>query len=122
MNNAVNWFDIPTTDLDRAIKFYEEIFACKLNKQKFGEDMMAIFPYEKPNGVGGALMAQESQKPSMDGTVVYLNAGDDVATVLDKVEAAGGEILMPKTSIGPMGYIAFIKDSEANKVGLHSPV
>lgn len=121
MNNAVNWFELPTTDLDRAAKFYADILSTELKKEKFGEGMMAIFPYEQGNGVGGALISQASQKPSSDGAIVYLDAGADVANALEKVEAAGGEIIMPKTSIGPMGFIAYIKDSEGNRVGLHSP-
>jgi len=120
MKNAVNWFEIPATDLERAAKFYSEILSSELKMEKFAEAMMAIFPYEQGSGVGGALIAQASQKPSLDGAIVYLNAGGDVADVLDRVEAAGGEIIMPKTSIGPMGWIAYIKDSEGNRVGLHS--
>ena len=112
MDNAVNWFDIPVVDLDRATKFYSEILSSELRIENFAGELMAIFP----------LIAQESQKPSMDGAIVYLDAGDDVAVALEKVETAGGEIIMPKTSIGPMGFIAYIKDTEGNRVGLHSAV
>jgi len=120
MKNATNWFEIPTNDFDRAVRFYSEILAVELKLERFGESMMAIFPYEQGNGVGGALIAQDSQKPCKDGAIVYLHAGDDVANALAKVKAAGGEILMPKTSIGPMGWITYILDSEGNRVGLHS--
>ncbi len=122
MDNAVNWFDIPVVDLDRATKFYSEILSSELRIENFAGELMAIFPFKKGSGVGGALIAQESQKPSMDGAIVYLDAGDDVAVALEKVETAGGEIIMPKTSIGPMGFIAYIKDTEGNRVGLHSAV
>ena len=80
-----------------------------------------MLPCDTENGgVGGALMQSEGSNPSMDGTVVYLSGGDDLSTPLSKVEAAGGKIIMPKTSIGNNGFMAHFIDTEGNHVALHS--
>ena len=80
-----------------------------------------MLPCDTENGgVGGALMQSEGSNPSMDGTVVYLSGGDDLSTPLSKVEAAGGKIIMPKTSIGNNGFMAHFSDTEGNHIALHS--
>ena len=80
--------------------------------------VMAMFPAQ--DGVGGALITGEGYVPSQEGVVVYLNGGDDLNTVLSKVEDAGGKVAMPKTDIGENGFVAYMIDPEGNKVGLHS--
>ncbi|MDP4265349.1 MAG: VOC family protein, partial [Bacteroidota bacterium] len=69
--------------------------------------------------VTGVLSKSASNKPSGNGTVVYINASPDIQTTLDKVEQAGGKIIVPKKQI-PAGFIAIIVDTEGNKVGLHA--
>lgn len=121
--NAVSWFEIPTTDLNRAQKFYETIFDIEMIPLEFPNLQMRMFPLEDMMGVGGALCYAEGfYKPSAtDGPMIYLNANPDVAIVLDKVEAAGGKILVPKTEISPeYGHMAVFLDSEGNRVALHS--
>lgn len=120
MSNALTWFEIPAVDMDRATKFYGTIFDIDLSAD---EEMspgykMAMFPAEE--GVGGALVSGEGYVPSDEGTVVYLNCGEDLAPVLGRVGGAGGQVLVPKTDIGENGFFAFILDTEGNKVGLHS--
>jgi predicted enzyme related to lactoylglutathione lyase len=73
--------------------------------------------------IGGALCYNEQfYKPSAtDGPLIYLNANPDVQEVLDKVEKAGGKIVVPKTQISPEhGYMAVIMDTEGNRIALHS--
>ena len=119
MKNALNWFEIPVNDMDRALKFYNTIFNVEVIAQETTPGFaMAMFPVE--DGVGGALMHGEGYKPSTDGAVVYLNGGDNLSTVLNKVEDAGGEVVTSKTNIGEHGFIAFFADTEGNKVGVHS--
>ena len=81
--------------------------------------IMSMFPV-RGEGIGGAIVKGEGYIPSHEGSVVYLNGGEDLSAVLDKVEGAGGKILRPKTGIGENGFIAFFNDTEGNKVGLHS--
>ncbi len=119
MANAVNWFEIPVSNIERARKFYENIFDNELIPMDMGDDYhMVMFPSE--NGVGGAIIQGAGYTPSQEGSLVYLNGGDDLSEVLGKVEAAGGQVAVPKTSIGENGFFAFFIDSEGNKVGLHS--
>jgi predicted enzyme related to lactoylglutathione lyase len=80
---------------------------------------MAMLPSEQ-GAVGGALFKGDGYKPSQDGAVLYLNGGDDLSHVLNRVAGAGGQVIMPKTGIGENGFIAFFFDTEGNKVGLHS--
>ena len=121
--NAVNWFEIPVTDMDRAKKFYEASFDVQMHSMDMPEMnlKMAMFPTDPTSGrIGGGIAQSQMHKPSATGTIIYLNANPDLQNVLDRVEAAGGKITMPKTSLGPNGYMAFFMDTEGNIVGLHS--
>lgn len=123
MKNAISWFEIPATDLERATKFYETIFGIKLNALDLANIKMRMFQLEDMMGVGGAIVDSGGfHKPSLtDGPLIYLNGNPDVQKVLDKVEAAGGKIMVPKTEISPeYGYMAVIIDTEGNRIGLHS--
>lgn len=121
--NAISWFEIPTVDLNRAQKFYEEIFDIKLTAVDTPQIKMRMFPLEDMMGVGGSLVFNEQfYKPSpTDGALIYLNANPDVQFVLDKVERAGGKIAVPKTLISPeYGHMAMFIDTEGNRIALHS--
>lgn len=124
MDNAISWFEVPATDLDRATKFYEQAFQSKLTPLDLPNIKMRMFPVDNPGkGIGGALVDSGGfHKPSAtDGPLVYLNGNPDVQQVLNRVENAGGKILVPKTEISPdYGYMAVIIDTEGNRVGLHS--
>ncbi len=120
--NAINWFEIPVSNLERATKFYSNILGAKFELTEAMGMRMAFFPTER-DSVGGSLVQADGYVPTTQGALVYLNAGDDLNTVLRRVEAAGGKIVQPKTSIGEngeMGYLAYFLDTEGNKVGLHS--
>lgn len=119
MSNAINWFDIPATDFKRAVKFYSEVLNAELQEMDMGENTIAFFP-TKDNGVGGCIAHGKGYKPTNDGSMVYLNGGDDLAVPLSKVEAAGGKIISPKTSIGEYGFMAVFNDTEGNRVAFHS--
>lgn len=124
MQHAISWFEIGTTDLGRATKFYEAIFNVKLNPLDLPNIKMRMFPLDDMmTGVGGALVDSGGfHKPSgTDGPLIYLNGNPDVQIVLDRVEAAGGKIMLPKTEISPeYGFMAVIIDTEGNRIGLHS--
>lgn len=124
MNNAISWFEIGTTDLDRATKFYETIFGISLIPMDMPNIKMRMFPLDDMmTQVGGALVDSGGfHKPSAtEGALVYLNGNPDLQLILDKVEAAGGKIAVPKTEISPdYGYMAVIFDTEGNRIGLHS--
>jgi predicted enzyme related to lactoylglutathione lyase len=124
MKNAISWFEIPSTNLERATKFYETIFGISLIPMDLPNIKMRMFPIDDPmTGIGGAVVDSGGfHKPSAsDGPLIYLNGNPDVQKVLDKVEAAGGSTMVPKTEISPeYGFMAVIIDTEGNRIGLHS--
>jgi predicted enzyme related to lactoylglutathione lyase len=123
MQHAISWFEIPSTNLERATKFYETIFNVQLIPMDTPNIKMRLFPLEDMTGVGGAVVDSGGfHKPSVtDGPLIYLNGNPDVQNVLDKVEAAGGKIMVPKTEISPeYGNMAVFIDTEGNRIGLHS--
>jgi predicted enzyme related to lactoylglutathione lyase len=120
MTNAINWFEIPVTDFDRAKKFYSTLFNAEIQEMPHPEYRYGMLPADMQNGVGGGIVQGPGFEPSQTGSLVYLNGGDDLSQPLSRVEAAGGKIVLPKTSIGPNGFMAHIIDSEGNKVALHS--
>src|SRR3954469_17801000 len=121
--NAISWFEIPAVDLDRAQKFYETIFDIKMVPLDMPQLKMRMFPVESPMNIGGALCYSPNfYKPSTtDGPLIYLNANPDVQNVLDKIESAGGKIVVPKTEISPeYGHMAVFIVSECKRMSLHS--
>src|ERR1051325_9899154 len=122
-SNSLNWFEIPAENLDRAKKFYENVFNVKLNPTPDMMGMkMASFPTDMGGGkVSGAIAQSQMHKPSQTGSVIYLNANPSIDNVIGRIEKAGGKVVMPKTQISPeIGYMAFFIDTEGNKVGLHA--
>jgi predicted enzyme related to lactoylglutathione lyase len=123
MTNAISWFEIPTADLQRATKFYETILGVSMIPIEIPGQKLTMFPVDDMTGVGGALVESgDFYKPSLtDGTLIYLNGGSDLQLVLDKVDAAGGKIVVPKTEISPeYGFMGVFVDTEGNRIGIHS--
>lgn len=122
MQTAISWFEIPTADFERGIRFYETVLGITLKREDMGPTRMALFPGDENDSVGGAVIhMQGGNPPGPMGALVYLFGGDDLATPLARVEAAGGGIIVPKTLIKPeIGYFAVVRDSEGNHVGLYS--
>ncbi len=122
--NAVGWFEIPVSDMERAINFYEFVFNIKLSRNQLGTLDMAWFPMEdeKPGTAGSLVCMPEFYKPSSDGVLIYFTSqGGDLTTELLKVEKAGGKILMPKKQISEdVGYMGLILDTEGNRIAIHS--
>lgn len=124
--SAIHWFEIPATDFDRAKAFYETVLNTSLfiNDQRATMgSMLGVFPHE--GGVGGCLVhnPQFGYTPAAAGALVYLRVTGDLDQALERVGAAGGEVLLPKTALGDDaggGYVAWLRDSEGNKVGLYS--
>lgn len=124
MKHAISWFEIPATDIDRAQKFYETILGIQMVPMDFGDMQMRMFPLDDPmTGVGGTIVKTDSfHVPSATaGPLLYLNGNPDVQTVVDKIEAAGGTVIVPKTKISDeYGYMAVFTDTEGNRIAVHS--
>jgi uncharacterized protein len=120
MNSYISIFEIPATDISRAIEFYQGILAIKIEKMDFPGMQMGLLPYEEQM-VTAVIMKGEGYEPSESGVTIYLNAGENLQVILDKVEKNGGKIVVPKTAhADESGYFALFLDSEGNKMGLHS--
>jgi len=120
MKNLVSIVEIPTADFSRAVLFYQGILDVRIEEVDMGGLQMGIFPSDGKT-VNVVLVRGNEYKPAVDGTIVYLNAGDDLQITLEKIESNGGKVIVPKTEISPeMGFFAVFTDSEGNKLGLHS--
>jgi hypothetical protein len=119
-SKVVAWFEIPSVDFDRAVRFYEAALDVKLNRQEIGGQPIAVFGYEEP-ATGGAIVHSPSMKPAGGGVLVYLTAQPTVDAALARVEQAGGKVDGPVIKLPQeIGYIAFFTDTEGNRLGLHS--
>lgn len=120
MNRVINWFEIPVADFERAVLFYETVFATKLRRERMNGVDLAVFPYEAP-GPSGALCKGAQLQPGSNGTLVYLDAGAGVAPLLARAEANGGSVVLEQTLVNDcIGYIGVFIDSEGNRVGVHA--
>jgi len=120
MQNSIHWVEIPTTNIERAVGFYNNLLSIEMKVMEVMSMKTAFFPHTAETQSGGCLMQGPNYIPSNKGTLIYLSAGENLQTALDRVDAAGGTIVLPKTSIGANGYMAHILDTEGNKVGLYS--
>jgi predicted enzyme related to lactoylglutathione lyase len=119
LRHYVSWFEIPALNLLRAVGFYNYIYGIQMETTESGGYAMALFPAD--NGIGGAIVVGEGSIPSETGTLVYLNAGKDLAPILGRVEKAGGRVILEKTLISKEdGCFALFIDTEGNKMALHS--
>jgi len=118
--NPVCWFEIPATDLALSQSFYQTILQIELTRLAMGADEMAMFPAELDRpGCSGALVCGPEAHPNASGCTIYF-ATSDCAEVLARVDAAGGKVLLEKTSIGEYGFIGMFLDPAGNKVGVHN--
>lgn len=120
MANSINWFELPATNFSRACKFYSDILDGPVQVVELENDVkMGMLPNFSEGGVGGHIGFNTGNQPSATGSLVYLNGGEDLSQILDRVEAAGGTVVQPK-STSPGGFMGLFMDSEGNRVALHS--
>jgi uncharacterized protein len=121
MQNAINWFEIPSIDFDRAVTFYSTVLGTTIQKSEFMGEPQAFFAAD-PSVVGGAIVKSDRLQPAMTGTLIYLNLGtvENLEAALARVEPSGGKLLMSKTDIGDPGFVGIMQDSEGNCIGLHA--
>lgn len=115
-HTTVNWFEIPVRDLNRAVEFYGTVLGAPLETIDGPNGPMPVFMgAEGPAGTLG-----QETIPVEGGVVIYLGC-EDIDAALSRVEQAGGSVAMPRSPIGPFGFIGQFKDSEGNLVALHTP-
>lgn len=120
--NPATYFEIPVTDMKRAIAFYEQVFGFDFQLEEIHGNHMALMPFTLDgSGISGALAKGEIYKPSHHGTLIYLRA-ENIDKTLDRAQLAGAKVLFPKTKAGEFSYVAEIEDSEGNRIGLMEPL
>ena len=121
MQKLINWFDIPTSNFDRAVKFYQNVLRVTLKIVDCEDSKMGCFPNDEYN-ITGCIFYSENYKPSKDGVIISFFSQDDLNNILKRVEANGGKTITPKTKIMAerRGYFALFSDSEGNKMGVYS--
>lgn len=120
--NAINWFEIPALDLERAFQFYTTVLHGNVRKGTFGNGELILFnvPFSTGEAVGGSIVVRPDLQPTTEGGVIYLNAFGKLSDAVNKVESAGGKVLAAEINLGKFGFAALIIDSEGNKIGLLS--
>jgi len=120
MKNLISIVEIPITDFARATTFYKTILGVAIEEMEMDGAQMGVLPGGGET-VNVVLVKGNDYKPTMEGAVIYLYAGDDLQPMLEKVKASGGTVIVPKTEISAeMGFFALFIDTEGNKIGLHS--
>jgi hypothetical protein len=118
-DNILCWVDIPALDLPRAIAFYSALLGQAVTRvQEHGMDF-GLLPHVG-NSVSGCLIVDTDNRPSTTGALIYLSVEGRLDDALGVAQAQGGIVLAEKQAIGPYGFRAIIKDSEGNRVALHS--
>ncbi|MGF1643421.1 MAG: VOC family protein [Thiotrichales bacterium] len=124
--NPVAWFEIYVPDMNRAKAFYESVFQCTLSslQDPTGGDAptmeMWAFPMsDQGYGAAGTLVKMEGVPSGGNSTLVYFGC-EDCAVEAARAAANGGALQQEKMAIGEHGFIALVKDTEGNMIGLHS--
>lgn len=118
MSNPVFHSEIPVTDMERAISFYEAVFGYEMSRQEVDGYVMAFFPRsDGAPGASGALANGDVYKPSREGAIIDFDV-PDIDAILRRAEAHGAKVLYAKKDIGEAGYVAEIEDSERNRIAL----
>jgi predicted enzyme related to lactoylglutathione lyase len=121
--SAITWFEISVSDIQRAVDFYNKVLEVEIAIMDLTEEqgsLLGMIPDR--GGTGGALVqnSQYSYVPSEEGSLVYLHIEGELDAALERATVAGGEVLLPKTSLGEEGFTAWIRDTEGNRIGLHA--
>lgn len=117
--DMISWFEIPAINFQKSVKFYSQIFDIKMETNIDENYAMAFFPVD--NGIGGSIVTGAGSTPGNSGPLIYLNANGNLNIILERIELAGGRIVMPKTHINEeSGFFAIFIDPEGNKLALYS--
>jgi len=123
IRHAADWFEIPVRNMARAITFYEALLATEIRREQITGSTLGVIKYHADAGGGALIQSDTAPQPTLDGTLIYLNAGPSLDLALARAEALGARLLTPKVTLPDgMGCFAHIADTEGNRVGLHALV
>ena len=121
MNPVINWFEIPSVEFDRAVRFYSDVLGrpLEITQGPSGGQMAVLAPYDAE--VNGAIVHSDLYTVGPSGPALYLTVEGELNDYLARVEPAGGRVLNPKTPTGDgQGFWARFEDSEGNHIGIFS--
>ena len=124
--NPVGWFEIYVAEMDRAKAFYADVVGAGFSAAPVagegpdaGMEMVFFDADDSKAGAPRALVRHPMRPPELHGTLVYFSV-DDCGAAAARATARGSKVYVEKQSIGEMGFIAIVGDSEGNSIGLHS--
>ncbi len=116
MTNRIVWFDVPASDLERAINFYSKVLDVEIKEEFPG---VAVMSHDQDE-ISGCIFKSEEIQPSDQGALLYFNVNGRLDEAVSAVVACGGTIKEPRHPIGEFGHRALVIDSEGNRIALHS--
>ncbi|MBC8405186.1 MAG: VOC family protein [Planctomycetes bacterium] len=119
-HNRAVWFDIPVADLDRSVDFYSAVLDCEVSVECTDELSFGVIAHDEGNG--GCLVPRSNEVSRDGGILLYLNVHGRIRDAVAKCAEHGGELVNDVHSIGPHGFRAICRDSEGNRIALHSEV
>jgi predicted enzyme related to lactoylglutathione lyase len=116
---GLTWFEVATTDIQRAASFYRTVLADPLIDVSHDEPMFMFPMFE--GEVTGALVKRPGQTPSGQGTLVYLRIAGSLKDAMARVAPAGGELVTGAMVVPNVaGTFCIIQDTEGNHLGIHA--
>ncbi len=110
----IGYFEIPVTNMERAMAFYQNVFDAAFTLLDLGQTQMALL------GDKGALVKHPSAyiPSNTEGPLLYFKT-NTMDEQLTRVIVAGGKVLREKTKINDaFGCMALFEDSEGNRIAL----
>lgn len=119
--NKINWFEIPTNDINKSKVFYEGVFNISMAYYEQKDEKLAFFPWNGDYKVNTeTLIESEGHEPSKNGVMVFFDANPDLDVVLNRALKLGATLVHAKKDVGENGYLAVISDLDGNSIGLHA--
>ncbi|MFX0033699.1 MAG: VOC family protein [Candidatus Hodarchaeota archaeon] len=108
-------FELNVKNVDKAIKFYENVFGWEIKKWEGPIDYWLIMTGEESEpGIDGGLGYAEEDFPKLVNTIEV----DDVDAIIKKIENNGGKIVRPKHAVPGVGWLAYFEDTEGITTGI----
>lgn len=120
--HAIRWFEIAAADLDRAFQFYDAVFPGRVRMGTFGGDSLILFDadFEQGAEVGGSVVSRPDFVPNPNGPLLYLSTTEPIRKANERIQHAGGKLLVPLLDLGKFGFATIFIDSEGNRLGILS--
>jgi len=117
---TINHFEIPADDINRAQKFYKDIFGWSMRKTSNPENPEKDYWHfdtqddDGHKGLSGGMMNRQAPEHTVTNYITV----SSIEQYQSKIEQHGVKIMIKKTEIPNMGYFAIFTDSENNMFGL----